>query len=139
MKDNLCPFVINMYYRCGTDDMSLFSLDKLPVNTGTPRVYNVTIEDCHAEGSRASAGMAVGLPESPIGNLVIKDSSFAVRPDADRAISESDMYLGLPDPPSRGFRIRNAELAIESLKVESDEPSMVIEDGVMLKNTYSHN
>ena len=139
MKDNLCPFVINMYYRCGTDDMSLFSLDKLPVNAGTPRVYNVTIEDCHAEGSRASAGMAVGLPESPIGNLVIKDSSFAVRPDADRAISESDMYLGLPDPPSRGFRIRNAELAIESLKVESDEPSMIIEDGVMLKNTYSHN
>ena len=133
MKDNLCPFVINMYYRCGTDDMSLFSLDPLPVNSGTPRIYNVTIEDCHAEGSGASAGMVVGLPESPVGNLVIRNSYFGVSPDADRPVSESDMYNGLPDPPSRGFRIRNAEIRIDNLTVDSDEPKIIAENGVTLK------
>ena len=133
MKDNLCPFVINMYYRCGTTDMSLFSLDAQDVNDGTPELYNITIDNCHAEGSRASAGMAVGLPESPIGNLVIRNSTFAVSDNADKPISESDMYLGLPDPPSRGFRIRNAEVTIDSLKVVSDEPAIIIEDGVKLE------
>ncbi len=132
MKNNLCPFVINMYYRCGTIDMDLFSLSPVPVNEGTPRIYNVTIEDCHAEGSRASCGMVVGLPESPIGNLVIKNSSFGVSADADRPIDESDMYLGLPDPPSRGFRIRNATVDITDLSIDSDEPSLIVEDGVIL-------
>ena len=77
--------------------------------------------------------MAVGLPESPIGNLVIRNSTFAVSENADKPISESDMYLGLPDPPSRGFRIRNAEVTIDSLKVVSDEPAIIIEDGVKLE------
>lgn len=130
MRNNLCPFVINMYYRCGTDDMSLFSLQSLPVNDCTPRLYNITIEDCHAEGMRASAGMVVGLPESPVKNIVIRNSSFAVSPDADMPINSSDMYLGLPDPPSRGFRIRNASLTLENLSVESDEPKVIIEEGV---------
>lgn len=135
MKDNLCPFVVNMYYRCGTNDMSLFSLDSLPVNSGTPRMYNVAIEDCHAEGSRSSCGMIVGLPESPIENLVIRNSSFVISPNADKPINESDMYLGLPDPPSRGFRIRNASVVIDNLKVESDEPSIILEDGVRILET----
>lgn len=133
MKDNLCPFVINMYYRCGTSDMSLFSLDPQTVDDGTPRLYNITIEDCHAEGSRASAGMVVGLPESPLGNLVIRNSSFAVADHPDRPIDESDMYNGLPDPPSRGFRIRNAEVTIENLVIKSDSPELIIEDGVTIR------
>ena len=62
MKNNLCPFVINMYYRCGTTDQRLFSLDSLPVDEGTPVLYNVTVEDCHAEGSRASATFLNSLP-----------------------------------------------------------------------------
>ena len=132
MKDNLCPFVINEYYRCGTCDESLFSLSPMPVDEGTPVIYGITIEDCHAEGSRASAGMAVGLPESPIRDLSIRDSSFAVAPDASEPIDRSDMYLGLPDPPSRGFRLRNAEVGICNLSVVSDSPEIIIEDGVKL-------
>lgn len=132
MKDNLCPFVINEYYRCGTCDESLFSLSPMPVDEGTPVIYGITIEDCHAEGSRASAGMAVGLPESPIRGLSIRDSSFAVAPDASEPIDRSDMYLGLPNPPSRGFRLRNAEVGICNLSVVSDSPEIIIEDGVKL-------
>ena len=134
MRNNLCPFVINMYYRCGTDDMSLFSLDSMPVNDGTPSLCNITVEDCHAEGSRSSAGMAVGLPESPVRNLVIRNSSFAVAPDADRPVDESDMYLGLPEPHSRGFRIRNAELTLDNVEVVCEGEKIIIEDGVNLSH-----
>ena len=132
MKNNLCPFVINMYYRCGTTDQRLFSLDSLPVDEGTPVLYNVTVEDCHAEGSRSSAGMVVGLPESPVRNIVIRNSVFAVSPEADRPVDESDMYEGLPDVPSRGFRIRNASVVLDNLRVVSDQPDIIIEDGVEL-------
>ena len=76
--------------------------------------------------------MVVGLPESPVRNIVIRNSVFAVSPEADRPVDESDMYEGLPDVPSRGFRIRNASVTLDNLRVVSDQPEIIIEDGVEL-------
>lgn len=133
MKDNLCPFVINMYYRCGADnDLHLFSLDPCPVGEDTPEVYSVHLDSCTATGSLSSAGMIVGLPEKPIYDLSVVNCSFAVNNASDRRIDESDMYLGLPDPPSRGFRIRNAEAKLENLEVLCDGEKIIIEDNVKL-------
>lgn len=128
MKDNLCPFVINTYYKCGTDDDSLFSLDEKPVDDSTPVIHSITIENCHAEGSRASCGMAVGLPESPLGNVVIKDSSFSMASDNLVPVSQSDMYRGLPDPVSRGFRLRNIEVHIENTDIGCDGVKIIKEE-----------
>lgn len=128
MKDNLCPFVINTYYKCGTDDDSLFSLDEKPVDDSTPVIHSITIENCHAEGSRASCGMAVGLPESPLGNVVIKDSSFSMASDNLVPVSQSDMYRGLPDPVSRGFRLRNIEVHIENTDIGCEGVKIIKEE-----------
>ena len=121
MRRNLCPFVINMYYRCGTDDASLFSLDKQPVIDSTPDIHAILIEDCHGEDSLSSAGMAVGLPEMPIRDLTIRNSSFSVSADTTASVDDSDMYRGLPTPPSRGFRLRNVEVRLENVSVECEE------------------
>ena len=128
MKDNLCPFVINTYYKCGTDDDSLFSLDEKPVDDSTPVLHSITIENCHAEGSRASCGMAVGLPESPLGNVVIKDSSFSMASDNLVPVSQSDMYRGLPNPVSRGFRLRNIEVHIENTNIGCEGVKIIKEE-----------
>ncbi len=133
MRDNLCPFVINMYYKCGTDDETLFSLDKLPVTPSTPVLYDVHIEQCHAIGSKASAGMIAGLPEIPIKDVVILNSSFAVAKDTDVPVSESDMYRGLPDPPSRGLRIRNAYVHMENVEVSCQGESVILEEGTVIE------
>ena len=132
MEANLCPFVINMYYKCGTDDDSLFSLDELPVDRSTPVIHSVTIENCHGYGSKASAGMAVGLPEMPIRNVAIRNSSFAVAPDTTADVDTSDMYRGLPTPPSRGFRLRNIEVKLEDVEIDCEGERIIKEEGTVL-------
>ena len=127
MKGNLAPFVINLYYRCGAKDISLFSLKKQEVNEQTPCVENVYLENCVSIDSLASAGMIVGLPESPIENVVLKNCKFTIKDDSTTDIDETDMYLGLPRIESRGLRIRNANVKYENLVI--DEP-LVIEEGV---------
>ena len=132
MRGNLCPLVINMYYRCGADDEGAFSLEAQPVTEATPELYDVDISECHAIDSMASAGMLVGLPERPVRNLSIRRCTFAVRKGTDTPVSESDMYRGLPDPPSRGLRIRNAEVHMEDVEVSCEGEKVIIEDGVKL-------
>ena len=132
MRRNLCPFVINMYYRCGTDDASLFSLDKQPVIDSTPDIHSILIEDCHGEDSLSSAGMAVGLPEMPIRDLTIRNSSFSVSADTTASVDDSDMYRGLPTPPSRGFRLRNVEVRLENVSVECEGERIIEEEGTVV-------
>ena len=134
MKGNLCPFVINTYYRCGTADSSLFSLSPLPVDDATPIIHTILIEDCIGEDSRASAGMAVGLPELPIDNVTVRNSSFSVTEDSKALVppSESDMYLGLPEPVSRGFRLRNIRIHIENLSIKCEGEGIIKEEGTQL-------
>lgn len=119
MRGNLCPFVINMFYRCGTDDESLFSTEPLPIREDTPSIEGIVVEDCHAVGSRSSAGFIAGLPERPVRGLTIRSSSFAVSSDADAPIADSDMYRGIPVPQSRGFFIANAEAVLDGVSVPS--------------------
>ena len=132
MRKNFCPFVVNMYYKCGVPDPSLFSLDPMPVTEETPKLYNILIEDCHAVDSRSSAGMLLGLPEVPLKDIVIRNCSFAVAKDADLPISESDMYTGVPDPVSRGFRIMNAEVRLENTEVECEGEKIIQDKGAVL-------
>lgn len=132
MRRNLCPFVINMYYRCGTDGASLFSLDKQPVIDSTPDIHSILIEDCHGEDSLSSAGMAVGLPEMPIRDLTIRNSSFSVSADTTASVDDSDMYRGLPTPPSRGFRLRNVEVRLENVSVECEGERIIEEEGTVV-------
>ncbi|MDY5931941.1 MAG: glycoside hydrolase family 28 protein [Candidatus Ornithospirochaeta sp.] len=130
IEDNLCPFVINMYYRSGSLDDEDFSLEKKPIDEATPEISSVLIDSCHATGSRATAGMIVGLPERPIEGLEIRNCSFAVSPDASEDKDSAGMYKGLPTPSSRGFRIRNASLKMENVEVICEGEKILIEDGV---------
>ena len=72
--------------------------------------------------------MAVGLPESPLGNVVIKDSSFSMASDNLVPVSQSDMYRGLPDPVSRGFRLRNIEVHIENTDIGCEGVKIIKEE-----------
>jgi Endopolygalacturonase len=131
MKENLAPFVINLYYRCGSLDDNAFSLDCLPVTDETPSVENVYLENCVSEDSLASAGMIVGLPESKVKNVVLKNCRFTVKKDASVPVRDTDMFLGLPDLESRGLRLRNAEVSISGLEITTPTgDALAVEDGV---------
>lgn len=132
MRDNLCPLTMNMYYRCGSLDTRDFSLEAEPVDSTTPRIENIVIEDCCAEQAASSAAFIVGLPEAPIKGVSIKRCNFSVDQGKGRPIEESEMYEGLPAITGRGIRLRNAELACDQVVVEGVEDPFVIEDNVVL-------
>jgi polygalacturonase len=109
MENNLCPLVINMFYRCGAAlSDGWFTLEPLPVIYTTPSIKNIIIEDIKATGCRASAGFIAGLPESPVRNLSISDSEFITDENDPAHPDESDMFLGLPEVKTKSFRVLNA-------------------------------
>jgi polygalacturonase len=109
MKNNLCPLVINMFYRCGAAlSDGWFTLEPMPVVHTTPSIKNIIIEDIKASGCRASAGFIAGLPESPVRNLFLANSEFFINENDPAHPDESDMFLGLPEVETKSFRILNA-------------------------------
>lgn len=128
MEDNLCPIAINMYYKCGeTDPKSpLFSLDAQPVTDSTPHVHDVEITGVRASGCKASAGFIAGLPESPVGNLVIKDCVFRTDERSPESPMNSDMFYGLPEVAEKSFRVLNAPGALfENVRIEGPSEPFV--------------
>lgn len=133
MVNNLCPFVVNMFYRCGSTDPSLFSLEKRAVSDETPSLKDVVISDCVATGSKASAAMIVGLPEKPVENLAIRNCRFSVDSDSTCSVNDSDMYLGLPSPEGRGIRLRYVKnLSLDNVTVDGVGKPVLLEEGTSL-------
>ncbi|MDR2433058.1 MAG: glycoside hydrolase family 28 protein [Treponema sp.] len=113
MENNLCPLVINMYYRCGADlSDGFFSPDPLPVNQMTPSIKNIRFSGLRASGCRASAGFIAGLPESPVEHLVMNQCEFSTDEQSGVSPGEADMFLGIPETGEKSFRllhVRNLE------------------------------
>ncbi len=130
MDDTLCPIAINMYYKCGINDITspLFSLEKQPVTGETPRIHDVKIIGCQGKNCRASAGFIVGLPEMPIDNLEIRDCYFTTDETSQRSPMESDMFYGLPEVDVKSFRIRNAPGAkFENVTIDGPKETFIYE------------
>jgi len=123
-----------MYYRCGSLNKEDFSLEKKEITATTPSIERILIENCTSEDSTSSAAFIVGLPESPIRDLVIRNCSFTVATSGLTPVEESEMYEGLPEPEGRGIRLRNVELSMQDVQVEGVETALVVEDGVQLQS-----
>jgi polygalacturonase len=118
MENNLCPLAINMYYRCGSPEEGVFSLESRPLTAVTPSIKDIRVINLRASGCRASAGFIAGLPESPVENLVIKDCEFSTDEASGISTNESDMFLGIPEVPEKSVRLLNVKnLSIENVKV----------------------
>ena len=130
MDDTLCPIAMNMYYKCGVTDQKspLFSLEKQPVTSETPRIHDVKIIGCTGKNCKASAGFIVGLPEMPIDNLEIRDCHFTTDESSDRSPMESDMFYGLPEVSVKSFRVRNAPGAkFENVRIDGPKETFIYE------------
>lgn len=102
MQNVLSPFVINGYYQCGgasPDDMSLFSLGKLPVADNTPIIRNINISNIRATGVTASAAYIYGIPEMPVEGITL--SNFSVE------MKETDEEL--KDKPIMAFHVKKTK------------------------------
>ena len=126
MENVICPISINMFYHCGSDEPNLYSLEKQPVREDTPRIANVTIERIEAVGCRSMAAFLAGLPEAPLKDVVVRDSSFLVSDKVEPGL-EAEMCSGIPETDYRGIRVINAEAVFENVSVNV-EPQVLVEE-----------
>jgi polygalacturonase len=71
-----CPIVMNLYYECGAkaeDIAYLSSREHKPINGTTPAVRNITIRNVTANDAHSAASVFLGLPESPIENVLFEN------------------------------------------------------------------
>ena len=121
-EDVISPITINMYYKWGSDEPGLYSLEKEPITKMTPHIHDITIRGLRAKGCRASAGFIVGLPEMRITNVRIEDSVIDVVEKPEKGL-EVEMYKGIPDTDYRGIRVRNADITLKNVAV-NESPAM---------------
>ena len=78
------PLVVNCMYFCDPDGHSPYvqSRDPQPVDDTTPTIGSIVFERVKATGCRACAGYILGLPERPVRNVTVRDSSFDFQEDA---------------------------------------------------------
>jgi polygalacturonase len=108
MVNNLCPLVINMFYRCGASmSDGFFSQESLPVDRATPSIKNIRISDIQATGCRASAAFIAGLPESPVENIRIHRCEFSTDEQSGVSPDDSDMFFGLSRITEKSIRLLN--------------------------------
>ncbi len=79
----LCPFVFNMYYRCGMNGGSYKDKFAHEVTEATPVIRNIQIQNCMVTDAKAAAGFFYGLPEMPVENVSISDCTIRMGQDAE--------------------------------------------------------
>ncbi|MBQ8639102.1 MAG: glycoside hydrolase family 28 protein [Lachnospiraceae bacterium] len=102
----LCPFVFNMYYRCGMNGGSYKDKFAHDVDSGTPMIRNIQIQNCMVTDARAAAGFFYGLPEMPIDNVKISDCTIRMK-EGDEG-GDPAMMEDLPKMAQEGIFMRHA-------------------------------
>lgn len=78
MDNVLCPIVMNLYYFCGEKGKEKLVWDKnpYPVDDSTPAIKHIRISQLSVMHIRSCVGLIYGLPEMPIEDVNISNSSF---------------------------------------------------------------
>ena len=82
MEGVRAPLVVNCMYYCDPDGRSDYvqSREKQTVDDTTPTVGSIRFERVRAADCEACAGYILGLPEKPVGEIVMRDCRFAFNP-----------------------------------------------------------
>ncbi|MGM9858750.1 MAG: glycoside hydrolase family 28 protein [Bacilli bacterium] len=130
MINVLNPLVINMFYFCDPDGKTeyVYSKEKLPVDEGTPYLGKFTFKNIIATECEQSAGYFYGLPEMPISEIVIEDSSFSFK---EKASEGTPAMMSFAEVCSkRGFIFRNVnKVKLKNVELKGYVGEKVILDG----------
>lgn len=83
MEGVRAPLVVNAMYFCDPDGKTDYvqSREKQPVDDTTPAIGSIRFERVRADGCVSCVGYILGLPERPVGEILIRDSAFSFDPD----------------------------------------------------------
>ncbi len=123
------PFTVNMFYFCDPDGHTDYVQDreKRPVDEGTPRIGRIEAGRIACTDVEVSFLCAVGLPESPIGDLILRDitATYAApekrRPDRPIMMDDFDPVSGKSILATNVKKLTLERVKIDGLPVDAPE------------------
>ncbi len=109
MSHVICPFIMNLYYRCGPkgEDPEVSVKHALPVNEGTPRFQRIYISNITAKNVTAAAGFIYGLAEMYVEDVHFSNVNIYLTEKGEPGLPA--MMLDLEPMQQAGFFCRNAK------------------------------
>jgi len=109
-----CPIVMNLYYECGAkpeDIPYLSDRNFQPVTNTTPRVRNIKITNITANDAQSAASVFIGLPESPIENVLFENVKITMAKNCKPF--RPAMAFGMPEMKGQGLIADNVKNFIQ--------------------------
>ncbi len=137
MDGVLMPFTVNMFYFCDPDGHSDYVQNQAPapVDEMTPVIGSIVGRNITCKGASASLLCAVGLPESPIGELVLENVNAEFLPESERVPVRPVMMDNFDEMSGRGIYAKNVRsLQLKNVTITGsvdNEPELI---GVDSKN-----
>ena len=116
MINVLTPLAASMYYFCDPDGKDPAVQDKAPhpVDATTPYLGAFEFDHLDCSGAEVCLGIFYGLPERKIGSITIRDSRFAMKPNAKAGMPA--MMCDIAMMHNAGFLFVNVEkVTLENL------------------------
>ena len=119
MEGVLTPIAMNMWYNCCDPDRDseyVWSREKLPVDERTPYLGSFRFRNIRCTDAHAAACYADGLPEAPIGEIIMENVSVSFAEEAKPAVpimknfAEPCCRLGLYFDNVRRVELHNVRL-----------------------------
>lgn len=125
------PLTVNALYFCDPDGHGEYaqSTAPLPVDARTPYIGRITMRSVRATGCRACAAYILGLPEAPVREVRLSDSSFGFDADAEPF---APVMADCVKPCSRlGITARNVEsLVCERVSIDGQQGERIATENV---------
>lgn len=131
MKHVLTPLVINMFYFCDPDGKDAWVQDKKPakVDETTPYLGSFEFDNLVCTDAEYALGFFYGLPEQPIGSIIIRNSTFSVKKDAGEGLPA--MMCGIEACSKVGFFFSNvSRVELDHVKAEGYVGEETIQENV---------
>ena len=125
------PFTVNMFYFCDPDGHSDYVQNQAPapVDEMTPSIGLIAGKDITCKGASACVLCAVGLPESPIGELRFENIKASFLPEGERVPECPVMMDNFDEMSGRSVYAKNVKkLVLRNVEMsgcEDSEPELI--------------
>ncbi|MCR5675177.1 MAG: glycoside hydrolase family 28 protein [Lachnospiraceae bacterium] len=133
MNDVMMPFTLNMFYFCDPDGHTDYVQDQQPhpVDEMTPSIGRIEAKNIECTGVHASLVCAMGLPESPIDELVIENIRAQFAPKASRRTERPVMMDNFDPVSGKSVIARNVRrLVMKDVTIAGEDVAEPEIDGV---------
>jgi polygalacturonase len=131
MDHVLTPFVVNSFYFCDPDGKTDYvqSRESFPVDDRTPSIGRLVFRNISAQDTEYAAAYYLGLPESPIEEILMENVTVRYKDDA--KAGQPAMSNGVPDTSKMGIYAENVKnLILSNVDIQGQDGEVVIRKGI---------